>query len=74
MKELSKKRARLRRELQEAHATWINVREGLPAGSAVISPRVDISGRPASSKVEWVEYQAAKARLTLAYAERATAA
>lgn len=73
MKELSKKRARLRRELQEAHATWISATE-CPEGVAVISPLVGFSGRPDASKAEWVEYQAAKGRLTLAYAERATAA
>ncbi len=73
MKELSDKRARLRRELQEAHATWI-VAGRHPANSAGVSPLADILVRTDASKGEWAAYQAARKRLTLAYAERATAA
>jgi hypothetical protein len=73
MEPLSDKRARLRRELQEAFSAWMRASES-DGRSAVPGAPVDVSGCPETAKAEWFKYLAAKQRLTSAYAEQRAAA
>lgn len=70
MEPLNAKRARLRRELQEAFSAWMLASE---RGGHSAAP-VDVSGCSDTAKAQWLEYLAAKQRLTSAYAEQRAAA
>jgi hypothetical protein len=72
MEALNNKRARLRRELQEAYSAWMATSEFCATSETHVP--VDISGCPDTTKVKWFEYLAAKERLVLAYAEQPVAA
>ena len=72
MPSLSDKRARLRRELQEAFSSWMLASES-DGRCAVPGAPVDVSGSSESATAEWFEYLAAKRRLTSAYAEQRAA-
>ena len=71
MEALSRRRERLRDELQDAYDAWLRTSE-----DGAISARlpVDVSGCRDESKVAWFDYLAAKDRLVIAYAEQAPAA
>ena len=71
MEALSRRRERLRYELQDAYDAWLRT-----SGALAIPawPPVDVSGCRDESKVAWFDYLAAKDRLVVAYAEQAPAA
>ena len=69
MEALSDKRTRLRHELQHAFSEWMTASEGSASGEPI-----DVSGCPDAAKPKWLEYLAAKRRLTSAYAEQRLAA
>jgi hypothetical protein len=66
MEALSRKRERLRHELQEAYEAWLTTSEDTTGARCAI----DVSGCPSESRAEWFGYLAAKERLILAYAEQ----
>ena len=66
---LTEKRARLRRELQQAYSAWMTTdecRTRLPTAGA----SADISGYSDAGRAKWLDYLAAKERMVLAYAEQ----
>jgi hypothetical protein len=69
MEVLDTKRARLRRELQDAYDAWLTITE-FRASSAPAGPCVELSGSPKETQAEWFAYLAAKRRLVVAYAEQ----
>lgn len=73
MEALNNKRARLRRELQQAYDVWMDagVRQSDQPADGIC---IDISGSREAAKPQWFEYLAAKHRLILAYAEQFQAA
>lgn len=73
MEVLNAKRARLRRELQEAFSAWLQASECGGHTAAPGTP-VDVSGCSDAAKSTWFAYLAAKQRLTSAYAEQRAAA
>ena len=73
MESLNEKRARLRRELQQAYNAWLPTSE-LTAASLAPDRPVDGSGSADVSRAKWLAYLAAKQRLVLAYAEQPLAA
>ena len=72
MEALSEKRARLRRELEEAYGAWLTASEVRASTLAAHAP-IDTSGCPQATKAKWFDYLAARERLVLAYAEKAAA-
>ena len=71
MEALSRRRERLRYELQDAYDAWLRTSGGLAISAR---PPVDVSGCCDESKGAWFDYLAAKERLIIAYAEQAPAA
>ena len=69
MEALTRKRARLRHELQWAYSAWLESTEIGEEARPIPAP-VDISGCCDAVRAKWFTYRAAKNRLILAYAEQ----
>jgi hypothetical protein len=69
MEALKMKRTRLRHELQQAYDSWIFVSER-QVRQVTCASCVDVSGSSDATREQWLDYQTAKERLVLAYAEQ----